>query len=245
MRAHFTPYTISLAVHLVIAGAFLCVPLDNIVRQKSIALDFGIVKGHESVKAGLPSDAEKKMPGERKRVESDRGAAVEKKTAPVVKRDDIDPGRQFTGEATPDAGKKTAGKGEAGQAVVAGERQAAAAPQSGTSGTDTAGRGGKGVKMLNYSGPGGVDERHFSFIRERIIGNIIYPERARRMGWEGRVTLSFTVRENGSISDIKILNSSGFPVLDENARDAVARTNFKRKVPVRLVVLLPVEYKLR
>jgi protein TonB len=64
------------------------------------------------------------------------------------------------------------------------------------------------------------------------------------MGWEGMVTLSFTVLENGSIDDVKVVNSSGFPILDENARNTIAKTNLKRKVPVRLYVLLPVEYRL-
>jgi len=101
------------------------------------------------------------------------------------------------------------------------------------------------MKTLNYSRPGGADERHFSFIRETIMQGITYPERARRMGWEGKVVLSFIVRENGSIDDVKVVNSSGFPVLDENARETIAKTSFRKKVPVRLYVLLPVEYKLR
>lgn len=102
-----------------------------------------------------------------------------------------------------------------------------------------------GTKTLNYGRPGGADERHFSFIREAIMRGVIYPERARRMGWEGRVVLSFMVHENGSIYDVRIVASSGFSVLDENARKTVAKTNLRKPVPVRLYVLLPVEYKLQ
>ncbi|HOW53976.1 MAG TPA: energy transducer TonB [Syntrophorhabdaceae bacterium] len=245
MRAHFTSCTISLAVHLVIVGAFLSVPLHSIVRQKSIALDFSIVNGHEGGKGNLSGGPEKKIPEDARRVENGHASAIEKKTAVAAKHDDASTGRPIAGEVARYAKKTTTGIDQAGQVSVAEERQAAGVPASGTLDTGAAGQGGKGVKTLNYAGPGGVDERNFSFIRDRIIQNIIYPERARRMGWEGRVTLSFTVNENGSIGDIKIINSSGFPVLDENARDAVAKTNFKRKVPVRLVVLLPVEYRLR
>ncbi|MHB8110438.1 MAG: energy transducer TonB [Syntrophorhabdaceae bacterium] len=114
-------------------------------------------------------------------------------------------------------------------------------PGAGPSGS---GHAGASVKNLNYLGPGGIDERNFSFIRETILRGVYYPERARRMGWEGKVVLSFTVLENGAISNVKVVNSSGIPALDENARDTVARINLKRKVPVRLFVLLPVEYKL-
>jgi protein TonB len=107
------------------------------------------------------------------------------------------------------------------------------------------GDGSTGVKTLNYGRPGGADERHFSFIREIIMQGILYPERARRMGWEGKVILSFVVRESGLIDDVKVVASSGFPLLDENARGTIARTTLGKKVPVRLHVLLPVEYKLR
>lgn len=245
MRTHFTSCTISLAVHLVIVGAFLSVPLHSIVRQKSIALDFSIVNGHEGGKGSLSGGPEKKMPKDARRAENGHASAIEKRTAMAAEHDDTSTGRPLAGEVVRYAKKTTTGIDPAGQVSVAQERQAAGVPASNTLDTGSAGQGGKGVKTLNYAGPGGADERNFSFIRDRIIQNIIYPERARRMGWEGRVTLSFTVNENGSIGDIKIINSSGFPVLDENARDAVAKTNFKRKVPVRLVVLLPVEYRLR
>lgn len=246
MRAHFTSCTISLAVHLVIVGAFLSVPLHSIVRQKSIALDFSIVNGHEGGKGSLSGGPEKKMPEDAKRVENGHASAIEKRTAVAAKHDGASTDRPLAGEVARYAKKTTTGiVDQAGQVNVAEERQAAGVPASDTLDTGAAGQGGKGVKTLNYAGPGGVDESNFSFIRDRIMQSIIYPERARRMGWEGRVTLSFTVNENGSTGDIKIINSSGFPVLDENARDAVAKTNFKRKVPVRLVVLLPVEYRLR
>ena len=65
------------------------------------------------------------------------------------------------------------------------------------------------------------------------------------MGWEGKVVLSFVVHENGSVDEVKVVASSGFPLLDDNARETIARTSFRKKVPVRLYVLLPVEYKLR
>lgn len=109
----------------------------------------------------------------------------------------------------------------------------------------SSGVGPSDMKTLNYARPGGPAERQFSFIRETIMQGIAYPERARRMGWEGKVILSFVVRENGSIEDVKVVTSSGFSILDENARDTIVKTNFKKKVPVRLYVLLPVEYRLR
>jgi TonB family protein len=40
------------------------------------------------------------------------------------------------------------------------------------------------------------------------------------------------------------VKSSGFPALDENAKVAVSKTAFSRKIPQRLDVVLPVEYRL-
>lgn len=240
-KAHRAGYAISLMAHLVIAAAFLSVPLDRLTRQKSVVLDFSIVKGQADGKGGSEAQA---VAGK------DRINSLEKKTAGAARplKGDDNPVAAPSRDITAQSGRQGILHADtAGPVSIAGEGAASspAGPSilQNNAGEGTGGR--SGSKVLNYTGAGGADERSFSFIRDRIMQNIIYPERARRMGWEGKVTLSFVVHENGSIGDIKIVNSSGFPVLDENARDAVAKTNFKRKVPVRLVVLLPVEYRLK
>jgi protein TonB len=52
------------------------------------------------------------------------------------------------------------------------------------------------------------------FLRERlsVISNIVqrhinYPPIARRMGWEGKVLVSFVLEPNGDIRDLKVLKS--------------------------------------
>jgi periplasmic protein TonB len=110
---------------------------------------------------------------------------------------------------------------------------------SGTSNTS-----GSSSKVLDY-GRGGPDENSFYFIRETVMKNIKYPERARRMGWEGKVVLSFVVLENGAVKDVKITGGSGYRTLDDETRAAVERITFKQKIPCRLVISLPVEYRLK
>ncbi len=244
-RTHCACYTISLAVHLLLAAALLAVPIDRIVPHKNIALDFSIVGGSARYTGSTGENPGKKIPGEAERGGRDRAPAVEKKAVQAAGHDDRRNSLPVIGDTVPDGKKGIARSDAQGQVSITGERRAMGSPGSLVSEGNPGGQGGKGAKVLNYSGPGGVDERHFYFIRDRIMQNIVYPERARRMGWEGKVTISFVVEENGSIDNIRIVNSSGFTVLDENAKEAVARTNFKRKVPVRLVVLLPVEYRLR
>jgi TonB family protein len=50
-----------------------------------------------------------------------------------------------------------------------------------------------------------------------------YPDRARREGWEGTVTLRVLVDEEGKSKSLEVNRSSGFPVLDEAAMDNVKR----------------------
>jgi len=90
------------------------------------------------------------------------------------------------------------------------------------------------------------------FLRERlsVISNIVqrhinYPPIARRMGWEGRVLVSFVLEPNGDIRDLKVLKSCGYEVLDKEALDAIRRSykDFP-KPPVSVVVKLPINFRL-
>lgn len=59
--------------------------------------------------------------------------------------------------------------------------------------------------------------------RRRVeqVGNRHYPELARAKGWSGDVRLMVIVRPDGRIRAIRLLESSGHPVLDEAARNSV------------------------
>jgi TonB family protein len=54
-----------------------------------------------------------------------------------------------------------------------------------------------------------------------------YPESARRRDQQGTVTLKFLVDADGSVLDAKIVQSSGFPVLDDAALSAIAQCPFE------------------
>jgi protein TonB len=82
-------------------------------------------------------------------------------------------------------------------------------------------------------------------IRDEVMKNVTYPERARRMGWEGRVIISFMIHEDGSVHDTRILQSSGVSVLDEAAKEALRKSVIHSQIAKRVHVVLPIEYKLR
>lgn len=53
------------------------------------------------------------------------------------------------------------------------------------------------------------------------IGNLNYPDAARRRNLSGRVVLTVAVRRDGSVESIDMVQSSGIPVLDEAAKQSV------------------------
>ncbi len=54
-------------------------------------------------------------------------------------------------------------------------------------------------------------------LRRKISGNSRYPDYARRTGQEGSVDLAFAVWKNGDVTNVELLKSSGFIILDVEA----------------------------
>ena len=110
------------------------------------------------------------------------------------------------------------------------------------------GRGNKG----NNSGKGSKEGLGRSFLKSKLSiisailrENLKYPFIARKMGWEGKVVISFILTKDGKVKNIKVVKSSGFSVLDENTIDTVKRcAHLFPLPPVDVKVVLPVVYRL-
>ena len=76
----------------------------------------------------------------------------------------------------------------------------------------------------------------------------LYPGFSRRQGEQGRVILRVLVNAAGSADEVQVRTSSGFPRLDESARETVRRWRFvaaKRGAePVAAWVLIPISFRL-
>ncbi len=111
---------------------------------------------------------------------------------------------------------------------------------------------GRASKTLETSHTSSEEEQRQLYLKEKlsvisqiIQKNISYPPIARRMGWEGRVVLSIRLCTDGTVKEIKVLESSGYEVLDRNAVDTVRRVaGLFPKPPVEVVVKVPVNYRL-
>ncbi len=85
----------------------------------------------------------------------------------------------------------------------------------------------------------------FSVISSIVQKNISYPPLARRMGWEGKVVLLIKLCEDGTLKEVRVLESSGYELLDRNAVETVQKVSkYFPKPSVEVVVKLPVVYRL-
>ena len=76
-----------------------------------------------------------------------------------------------------------------------------------------------------------------------------YPRLARRLGYEGLVTLQVTVSVYGSPTKVEIIKSSGHGILDRAAVSAVEGWRFapgkKGNTPVKSIVTIPIRFILK
>lgn len=87
-------------------------------------------------------------------------------------------------------------------------------------------------------------KENFLYIKESVQSKIVYPRIARKMGWQGRVLISFVICKDGSVKDIRIVESSGFKALDNNAVKVIREVAPFPKPPVSAEIIIPVTYRL-
>ncbi|WP_169752716.1 energy transducer TonB [Campylobacter mucosalis] len=89
------------------------------------------------------------------------------------------------------------------------------------------------------------DERYIK-IKQALAKHQKYPNNALKLNQQGVVKVSFKLHRDGSVSDIKIIDSSNFSLLDNGAIDTIkkATKDFPR-LDNDVVVKIPLAYKLR
>ena len=242
MKEHTVAVSVSLLFHIIIVALFLRVPFDRYIKPKLIALDFLIEK--RQVVHGAESVNRESGIGNRETQIANRKSQIVNREQNIQRKATAEPSNELNAVDSDPAVQAvihgdTSGEGIRGDTVTETDIYSGKGSQN-----ITASSGKR--KGLNYEN-NGADERNFVFIRDTILRRIKdkYPDRARRMGWEGKVLLSFVMLEDGSINNVKIVNSSGFSILDESAKEVIEKTRFTQKIPYLLSVHLPVEYRLQ
>lgn len=118
------------------------------------------------------------------------------------------------------------------------------------------GGNGSGAHSPSMGGIGGVPgpstgslqrrylKEHFTYIRDLVTNRLRYPWQAKKMHLTGKVILAFIILEDGTTEHVRIVESSGHEILDENAVAAVGEAQPFPRPPVKAELILPVVYKL-
>jgi protein TonB len=86
-------------------------------------------------------------------------------------------------------------------------------------------------------------------LRDRIEELKRYPPMARINNWQGKVVLKFVVKEDGTVENLEVVQSSGHAVLDEEAMETIRRASplqLKHELgKPRVTFQFPINYTLR
>lgn len=85
---------------------------------------------------------------------------------------------------------------------------------------------------------------HFAYIMRIIQSRLVYPPKARREGLSGKALVSFVVLESGQVSDIKLLHSTEYEILDLNLVKAIKEAAPFPRPPIRAELQMPLSYRL-
>ncbi|MBF0456847.1 MAG: energy transducer TonB [Nitrospirae bacterium] len=85
---------------------------------------------------------------------------------------------------------------------------------------------------------------HFAAIRSAITSKLSYPPTARKMGWTGTVKVSFMVNEDGGVSNVRVIETSGHDVLDNSAVETIRRGSPYPKPPCKAEIIMPIKFRL-
>lgn len=109
---------------------------------------------------------------------------------------------------------------------------------SGEAGAASASRGQTGKAT-----EAGTDASLKQKIRDALQANLIYPYLARKRGIEGTVLMEFRINGRGMPEGIRIVKGSSYSILDEAARETVAKTS---PFPARdNIIEVPIRFSLR
>jgi periplasmic protein TonB len=262
MRGLSRALLLSVLVHALVVALVYAIPLDKSLRPETISVDFTLVDYEKLIDGAEGTGPAPKSPAVPLAASKTKSAF----RASTVKKDpverNIEVGDRPRDERSPAA--DPAQNDELAPILSPNARQEATASSSdgppvpgspGKGGRPAEGEGRSGYASVASIGLGGAGDSgdlagggHATIlrqIRDSVMKNVIYPEKARRMGWEGKVILSFTVHEDGSIHDARITQGSGSLVLDQAAKEALMKSSVQARFAQKFQVFLPIEYRLK
>ena len=243
---------VSIIVHAIILALFLYASSIQPAKKKVISLDFSIIenvqpvasKGNKKlaeakkVKAVKPKP--KPKPIEKKKIVK----KVEKKPVIQKKKEVVVPKPEPVVEKVPVPETEEVIEEpevtEVAETETVEEEVTEAEVLSATNNTDS-------NSLLDNSAAASrarYVKTHFMYIKEKIQREIVYPRIARRRGMQGKTVISFIICVDGSVKDLKVVESSGYAILDRNAIKSVQRAAPFPKPPVSAELVIPMIFRL-
>ncbi len=228
-------FGISVAVHAMFFFAFFTAATYTQSEKKIISLDFSIMDGNQSVVS-----KGKNLVAEAKKVKAVKSKPKPKpieKKKPIEKPKEPEIKEELTTEPASEVVEKTEVIEEVIQPDTETVDQEMIAQTDNANSNSTTDNSAAAAKAKYV-------KQHFAYIKERIEKEFVYPRIARRRGMEGKVIVSFVICEDGTVHDVKIVESSGHKILDDNAIACVKRAAPFPPPPARAELVFPITYKL-
>jgi periplasmic protein TonB len=108
-----------------------------------------------------------------------------------------------------------------------------------------AGHGGQSTGKDTASPGGQYLQKNYEYIRKHIMDNLSYPALAQKMGWRGKVLVSFIINVGGDVEAVTIISSCGHELLDTNVIKTIHKAAPFPKPPERAQIILPIVYDLK
>ncbi|WP_051309580.1 energy transducer TonB [Desulfogranum japonicum] len=84
--------------------------------------------------------------------------------------------------------------------------------------------------------------RHFEHIRQRILDHLVFPAVAKKMRWSGQMVVSFIIKTDGKVEQVKVESSSGYTILDSKVVATINDIQPYPAPPVQAKLRIPVAF---
>ncbi len=89
-------------------------------------------------------------------------------------------------------------------------------------------------------------DNHLSAIRDILMKYRKYPNAAVRLKQEGELRVTFRLKENGEVEDVRIISGSGYAILDDDAIALIEKNgHYFPKPPKAVRITVPLRYALK
>ncbi|MGE0845771.1 MAG: TonB family protein [Flavobacteriaceae bacterium] len=137
------------------------------------------------------------------------------------KAEDVKPAKRAEPARKPPPRKQAGAGGNQQQNAVRGESAGQQTVRAGDSSRNSNARAAGNAAVTNYPGQ----------VVRRLRSSLRYPAAARSARLKGEVHVSFVVAANGSAGSVRVVRSSGSPILDKAAMDTVRRASPFPSIP--------------